>query len=161
MSARPPLLLWLPRAFAVGRRTWAQVLDRALDGDVRPQVVWRYALTPDERRFVRELLRRHSRLWCFRTDQQARAGDFAIVDMSAPRPEARQWFVVDVKLHAPLRRGGGGAGNQLTGAPRVGEALARRGLVGPRVAPVLLTGDRRTLVDGVADDGVRPRRPSR
>jgi hypothetical protein len=150
MSSRLPLLLWLPRAFAVGQRSWARVLDRELAGEVRPAVTWRYALSPDEKRFVRVLLRRHSQLWCWRTDQQARAGDFALVDMSAPDPANRRWFVVDVKLEAPLRRGGGGAGNQLVNAGRVGRVLATRGLVGKGTAPVLLTGDRRELVREIA-----------
>ncbi len=86
-----------------------------------------FALSSDEERFVYELLGSSSRqglrkhnLWVFRVHQKKFAGDFVIVDVSSSlRSQAGfslPWwdvFVLDVKMNAPLKLGGGGAGIQL------------------------------------------------
>ncbi|MEZ4238322.1 MAG: hypothetical protein R3F59_19655 [Myxococcota bacterium] len=124
-----------------GRCSFDQVLARALPAAIHHHTAWRFALSPDERRW-RALLHALPQLWQ-RTDQQARCGDFVAVDMSAPRREHRRTWAIEVKLGAPLRVGGGGASNQLTGVHRAVDALAALGVA--RAEPVLLTGDGRAI----------------
>lgn len=82
-----------------------------------------FAMSNDELRFAFGLLdgpsqaglRKHN-LWLFRPDQTCRAGDFVVVDVSAPpRGVMPSWevFVLEVKMSAPLRLGGGCVGLQL------------------------------------------------
>ncbi len=125
-------------------------MNRALDARVRAAFGWRYVLCPDELRFVRALLTRHSRMWCWRTDQAARAGDFALVDMSSPEPADRTTFVVDVKLSAPLIVGGGGGSNQLNRASEAMSSLRRTGVIEHLRPPVLMTGDRSALIEALS-----------
>jgi hypothetical protein len=136
---RVPLVIHMPPAFAWGRCSFDQVIARALPAEVRHETAWRFALSSDERRFARTLLGRRPQLWLYRTDQQSRAGDFLAVDMSAPRPERRRLWAIEVKLGAPVRIGGGGASNQLLGVARAAQALTALGVV--QAAPVLVSGD--------------------
>lgn len=135
-----------------------------------------FALTSDEERFVHQLLgsrwssglRKHN-LWVFRVHQQRFAGDFVVVDVSSP---LRAWsgmrlpwwdvFVLDLKMNAPLKLGGGGAGIQMKYAPQAAQvalylcahargAVPHRGYGAWRreLAPRhtwQLTGDRRELL---------------
>lgn len=95
-----------------------------------------FALNADEERFVyglldtreRQGLRKHN-LWVFRSHQQKFAGDFVVVDMSRPlKKQGRlllpDWdvFVLDVKMNAPLKLGGGGAGIQFKLAKEAAQA---------------------------------------
>ena len=69
------------------------------------------------------------------------------------QPIWRRLWVVDLKLGADLKVGGGGAGIQLSGHADAVDALVEHGLVGP-VHPVLAVGDGGRLVDFVEyDDG--------
>jgi len=117
----------------------AQVLSRAVRGEVRQRVA-AFRLHPRELQFAQAVLTLHTRLWLWRTNQRAFSGDFLLVDMSSPNPQRRPVWVVDLKLYAPLRRGGGGASNQLVNHPLAVRALQRVGVVGPQTAPQLLTG---------------------
>jgi hypothetical protein len=136
---RVPLVIHVPPAFARGRCSFDQVVARALPAEVRHHTAWRFALSSDERRFARALLDRRPQLWLYRTDQQGRAGDFLAVDMSAPRPDRRRLWAIEVKLGAAVRFGGGGASNQLVGVARAAAALSDLGVV--QAAPVLVCGD--------------------
>lgn len=109
--------------------------ERTLIPQIRESRGTPFALTADEERFVYSLLgepdgnglRKHN-LWVFRVHQQKFAGDFVLVDLSSPlRPLAGQrmpwWdvFVLDLKMNAPLKLGGGGAGVQLRFAEEAAE----------------------------------------
>jgi hypothetical protein len=101
-----------------------------------------FAFKNDEEDFARALLARHGRLWLYRSNQRAFCGDFVIVDMSSPSPARRRAFVVDIKLGAPLRRGGGGAGVQLRNAADVVRHVGAAGAVLGDDAPWdIVTGD--------------------
>ena len=67
-----------------------------------------FDLTPGERSFVAEVMRRKPGLQVFRTNQRVGLGDFLIIDRS--NPKRPMGFLVDHKS------GGGGAGNQLRDA---------------------------------------------
>jgi hypothetical protein len=109
---------------------------------VTSSLVAAFRLHSSERAFALELLRRKTNLWVFRQNQRAFCGDFAIVDMSSPDPKQRAVWILDLKLGAPLRLGGGGAGVQLVNAAQAVAALGRRhGVVGRDAPYELLTGD--------------------
>lgn len=135
----PSPILRIPCAFVRGNCSFQQVIARA---HLAPQA-WRFEMSPGEVRFARALLARHTELWLYRTDQQAFAGDFLLVDMSAPDPAMRQLWALDLKLGAPVRVGGGGAGNQLVCVDDAIDALYSLGVAAPRAEspPVLVTGD--------------------
>jgi hypothetical protein len=146
---RHPLVVKLPVAFVDRRMSALQVL---LDAAKRAGIgssgvgafVASYRLSPDEVRFARLLGERHANLWLYRTHQQRRAGDFAVVDVSSPLPDTRRLFVVEVKLGAPVTDGRG-AGNQLTAAHTVRTALSTAGVIGEAVQTELRVGDGRAL----------------
>jgi len=121
----------------------AQSIGRACSGRVRTELR-AFQLHPRELSFAKKILFERTQIWLWRTHQTALAGDFALVDMSAARPDRRRVWVVDLKLGAPLRFGGGGAGNQLSRADAVVAALSAQGVVGER-RPTLVTGDGRAL----------------
>lgn len=109
---------------------------------VRVHAVSAFAFKNDELSFARELLRRKSQLWLFRSNQRAFCGDFLVVDVSSPRPTRRPAFVLDLKQGAPLRLGGGGCGVQLKAAAHAVAELARRtGVMDPDREAELVTGD--------------------
>ncbi|MBX2798907.1 MAG: hypothetical protein KTR31_14620 [Myxococcales bacterium] len=140
-----PIAVRLTHAWAEGRVKLGDLLSRAAGPDARSLAsLWQ--LSSRERTFARELLRRCTRLWLWRTDPRARAGDFVVVDMSHPRPEGRRTWVIDLKCQAPLRLGGGGAGISLIRADAALEQLEDQGwLAAPRV--VLATGDGQVLLE--------------
>jgi len=139
MSVRSLITVRLPRAFALGRLSMAQALGRATSGRVRADFR-AFELHPREYRFAKQILLSRTQIWLWRTNQKELAGDFALVDMSSPDPRRRPVWVVDLKLGAEVRFGGGGAGNQLTKAAAAVDALAAAGVVRPR-KPTLATGD--------------------
>lgn len=145
-----PLVLRVPPAFVRGACSFDQVIARA-------QLfsrAWRYAMCPAEARFARALARRHPALWLYRTDQQALAGDFLVVDMSEPQPARRRLWAVEVKLGAEIRVGGGGASNQLCRVDRAVLALSRLGVVGSyglEARPVLVCGDGEAVTQWLSD----------
>lgn len=130
----------------------AALLERAR-AEVR--AVGSFRLHPRERRFALTILEHHTNWWVFRTDQRRRAGDFCLVDMSAPDPEHRALWVVELKLGRPLRIGGGGAGNQLGNAALAQQALACSGVLGPTVSPRLAAGGAEAVLAALASGGVR------
>lgn len=105
--------------------------------------LWR--LSSREWAFARRVLLEHSRLWLWRTDPRARAGDFLVVDMSSPEPGRRRRFVLDLKCQAPVKTGGGGAGVSLTQAGAAVAWLEAQGIVGAG-PPLLATGDGAALI---------------
>ena len=67
--------------------------------------------------------------------------------MSSPDPRIRAVWVLDLKQGAPLRWGGGGAGDQLQNAGAALADLARRfGVVSRDAEPSLVVGDGRLLL---------------
>jgi hypothetical protein len=152
MSLRTPIAVRLPRGFALGRISMAQALSlsgpgrhRAIKGDVR-QVLPSFRLHPREHIFATTLLLSHTRIWLWRTHQQRFAGDFALVDMSSPDPRCRRAWIVDLKLGATVKLGGGGAGNQLSRAAHAIAELVDIGVLGMQVRPRFATGDGRALL---------------
>lgn len=99
----------------------------------------------DELEFAREVLEAHPRLWLYRTHQQRRCGDFAVVDMSSPDPSRRAVRVVELKRAEPLRVDRG-AGLQLTNVDAVRALLSTEaGVVGERAAVERAIGDARLV----------------
>lgn len=112
-----------------------------------PLIVSSFALKADERGFACALLRAKSNLWLYRTNQRAFSGDFIVVDVSSPTRDRRRAFVVDLKLGAPVRVGGGGAGVQLRNAARVVRDIALGSGALDESAPYeLVTGDGAALL---------------
>jgi hypothetical protein len=108
MAHEPTTLrLLLP---ALARRDGLLHLLQARVGKLRPELVSAFELNDDERGFARELLRRRPAFWLFRTHQRCFAGDFVAVDMASPSSAHRRAWAIDLKLGAPLKVGGGGAG---------------------------------------------------
>lgn len=156
MAPRLPIAVRLTPAFAHGRVGLGHLLRCAGGPDVRGQTAtWR--LSSREWAFARALLLQHTRLWLWRTDPKARAGDFLVLDMSEPRPHARQAWVIDLKCLAPVKLGGGGAGISLIHADRAVDYLVERGLAEPH-APVLATGDGALLLEWLTGTGHGSRR---
>lgn len=139
MSPLAPIAVRIPRARLLRHRSPRHLLG-AVPAEVRPS----YRMSPREVRFARELVERHANLWLYRVHQRQFAGDFAIVDMSAPCWTQRSLFVLDLKLGAPVRLGRGPAGVQLMRAPELADSLTRAGVC--RSEPILATGDGRALV---------------
>jgi hypothetical protein len=111
-----------------------------------------FELKNDERAFARELLRRKSNYWLFRSNQRHACGDFVVVDVSSPLPDRRRAFVVDLKQGAPVRVGGGGAGVQLRNAGRAIGELRSAGVLGIEAPFELVTGDSRALLRFLGGD---------
>ena len=158
MSTVPTYVLRLPKTEMLRPRALERLVARALDGvraDLR-RVLSCFAFRADEAVFARELLRRRSQMWLFRSNQRRFCGDFVVVDMSSPVAERRRAWVLDLKMGAPLRVGGGGAGVQLQNAPlAVAEVAQSHGALGLPAQAERLTGDRRALL---AYFGVHPPR---
>lgn len=91
--------------FPVARVTLASLsagplaLARSLGPDRRRRVelAARLSLSSREREFARSLLERKSNWRLFRSHQAGFGGDFVVVDMSAPQPEWRLVWVVELK----------------------------------------------------------------
>lgn len=149
MSAVTAIAVRLSRSWALRRVTLAQVLAPVAPGQVH-RALAAFQLTPREARFARTLLTRRPQWWIWRTHQQRFAGDFVLVDMSCSVPARRTAWVIDLKLDAPFRVGGGGCGVQLRNAPRAVDALIDRGVVG-RASPIrLATGGGPQLLHALA-----------
>ena len=101
----------------------------------------------DELRFARQLVRRKSNYWVFRSNQQKFCGDFIVVDMSSPDTERRRVYVLDLKQGAALKIGGGGAGAQFKNAAQaVASVWLHTGAVAKEAEFVMLSGDRQALL---------------
>ena len=136
-----PPVLRIPGDFVRGSCSFAQVIARR----GLQTTAWRYDLCPTEIRFARILLSRHPKLWMYRTDQQAFAGDFLLVDMSSPDPDRRRLWAIELKMNAEIKVGGGGAGNQFVSIERAVAALVARGIA--KGEPKLVVGDGDALCD--------------
>ncbi|HHO54234.1 MAG TPA: hypothetical protein ENK18_26030 [Deltaproteobacteria bacterium] len=144
MSPRLPIAVRLTPAFARGHVKLGHLLRSVGGPDVRGQTAtWR--LSSREWAFARALLLHHTRLWLWRTDPKARAGDFLVLDMSSPKRYNRRAWVIDLKCLAPLKLGGGGAGISLIHADRAVAYLVEAGLAEPHT-PRLATGDGAVLL---------------
>lgn len=144
MPHRVPTSLKLYRSALERRDAVASLITSAIKpSPAHAALVFQsFAFKNDELHFARELLRRKSQLWLFRSNQRAFCGDFTVIDVSSPWPERRRAFVIDLKLGAPVRLGGGGAGVQLRNAERAVREIARTtGALGPDPTFDLLTGD--------------------
>jgi len=142
MSLRLPLFLKLTRRALDRRDEFFASILRA----VRPAsadtafAVHAFAFKNDEQGFARALLARRTEIWLFRANQRAFCGDFLLVDMSSPATSRRYAFVLELKLGAPLRVGGGGV--QLRNAGRAVRDLSRmQGRLGDEPRFEVLTGD--------------------
>jgi len=114
---------------------------------VDPKLVHAFAFKADERPFARRLLNLHARIWLFRCNQRAFAGDFVAVDMSSANVEKRRAWCLDLKLGAPVKLGGGGAGNAFVELRAAIEEIADELGVLTRDHEVLrATGDGKALV---------------
>lgn len=126
--ARPlPLVLALPRRALLRRDLVATLVARVV-GPRRADAAFVasvFALSDDELAFARMLLGRAPRFHLFRSNQRASCGDFVAVDCSPPRVEQRRAIVIDLKLGARARIGGGGAGAQLRFAEGAVREVAR------------------------------------
>ena len=144
MSRPIPLFLEIPRRALARRDLVPALVYRAL----RPartemaRVVECFALCDDELGFARALLDKRSQHRLFRSNQRAFCGDFVVVDVSSPEIFRRRAVVLDLKLGAPLRLGGGGAGVQLRNADQAVRELARLSASVADQAPFeVVTGD--------------------
>jgi hypothetical protein len=145
MGMDTTLLVRIPRRYATGEVTWA----RLVRGLPHPQ---NFRMSPREHAFAKDVLRVRPQWWLWRVCQRAFSGDFALVDMSPRDPRQRTPWLVDLKLGAPLRLGGGGAGNQLVRAPAVVAQLDALGVV-EGGAVTLLTGGHGPLLDHIRGGG--------
>lgn len=163
MPCKLPLFLALRRPSVERRDGLVLLVARAL----RPPAseaglaVHSFAFKSDERHFARELLRRKSNLWVFRSNQRLACGDFVIVDVSSPVPAKRRAFVIDLKQGAPVRLGGGGAGVQLRNADRVIRALEDEGVLGAEAIYELVTGDAQGLLDFFGASAAHAAKPAK
>lgn len=142
-----PLVLHLPARSLPTTRSVAFFLRHQVPGRVSPRLVSAFRFKNDERPFALRLLARKPNLWVFRTNQLSSCGDFVVVDMSSPDPSIRDVWVLDLKQGAPLRWGGGGAGDQLRNVGLALADLAERFQVVPNdVEASLLVGDSKLLL---------------
>lgn len=142
MSIRLPLFVKLTRRALDRRDDFIASILRA----VRPSAaeaafaVHAFAFKNDEQGFARALLARRPEIWLFRANQRAFCGDFLLVDMSSPATSRPHVCVLELKLGAPLRVGGGGV--QLRNAGRAVRDLPRmQGRLGDEPPFEVLTGD--------------------
>lgn len=139
--SQDPTTLRLHRA-ALARRDGLLHLLYARVGKLRPDIVSAFELTEDERSFARELLRRRPAFWLFRTHQRRFAGDFVAIDMASASSARRRAWAIDLKLSAPLKVGGGGAGVSFAQVDRaVAEIAEETGALTPSSMIERVTGD--------------------
>ncbi len=151
--SRQPLTLRLPFAMvdrhlrleqilaASGSRSWGQSLP----------LLASFALSRPEKQFARRLLQRKRNIWLFRCNQRGFCGDFISVDMSADLPRLRSAVVIELKVAARLRFGGGGAGNQLQRAEdAVTELVETEGVIATDSPVWLACGDSDQMLDWIA-----------
>lgn len=107
----------------------------------------RFWLKSDEPDFARTLLLQRPKFWLFRCDQKRACGDFVVVDMASPLRDKRRAYVLDLKLGAALKEGGGGAGVQLRHAlSAVADIASRYQVIQAETPYVVLTGDGTALL---------------
>ncbi|MBX3272097.1 MAG: hypothetical protein KF729_17660 [Sandaracinaceae bacterium] len=124
---------------------------RALRRDPPAKLVRAFAFKNDELAFARRLLEAHPRIWLFRCNQLAFAGDFVAVDMSSAHVEARRALCLDLKRGAPVKLGGGGAGNSFVRVRAAIREIARcHGALTPEHSVLCATGDGDALLRVVA-----------
>ena len=147
MTTRVPIVLRLPSMVLHAGSFMVLLAGPAgLSAERAARACFQFEFKNDEKRFVKELLTRKANFWIFRCDQKRFCGDFVVVDMSSPDPARRRICVLDLKQHAALRVGGGGAGVQFRNAPLAVEAIARAGTVAAGIRFELLSGDRRAIL---------------
>lgn len=119
---------------------------RRVDG----RLVSAFAFKNDELRFARRVLREHARFWLFRCSQRAFAADFVAVDMSCTWLAHRPAWCLDLKQGAPVRVGGGGAGNAFVGlSSAIAEIAESTGALVSDHRVRRATGDGDRLVDAL------------
>lgn len=142
-----PLVLYLPRR-ALARRDAIRMLVARLDARAftRAELEGAFAFKDDELAFARKLAER-TNLWVFRVNQRAFAGDFLVVDVSAPSPRLRPAVALDLKRGRAVREGRPGIQMQRT--DRALAALANAGLVAPSCVPLHVVGDARSVLASI------------
>jgi hypothetical protein len=119
----------------------------SFNNETTHRLVRSFEFCNDEERFARELLRNKSQLWLYRCNQRKFCGDFVVINMSDPRPEHRQAWVLDLKFGADLCIGGGGAGIQLrNGHQALLEIAQNPSVLSDQILPTYVTGDRRMIL---------------
>lgn len=149
MSRALPLVLEIPRR-ALARRDLVPTLVARAIAPSRAHAAFVtsvFHLSEDELAFARALLERSTRYHLFRANQRAFCGDFVVVDCSPPRPRDRRAVVLDLKLGARAKIGGGGAGAQLRHASEAVREVARvSGSVEVDAPFSLVTGSREAVL---------------
>ncbi len=109
MALKLPLVLKIPQRFEAGGLSLDMLLSRlSIPWSKAWSLRGRFQMSPAEKRFAQELLRRHSRLHLFRCDQRSFCGDFVVIDMSCPDPQRRRAWVIELKSNQRLKRAAGG-----------------------------------------------------
>jgi hypothetical protein len=139
-----PLILKLPRR-SLARRDAVRTLVGHLDvrPSLRAEVEAMFAFKDDELAFARAVADR-TQLWVFRVNQRAFAGDFVVIDVSAPSAEHRPAIALDLKRGARVREGRPGI--QMGRTDRALAVLVARGLLAPSCVPMHVVGDARQLL---------------
>ncbi len=126
-------------------RSWARCLP----------LLAAFALSPPERQFAKRLLQRKRNVWLFRSNQRQFCGDFITVDMSAGVARRRPVSVIELKLGAELKLGGGGAGNQLQAAgAAVTEIAVTEKVITNDAAVTLMCGDGDAILEWICSRGI-------
>lgn len=147
MSSKRPLTLRLPKRAVARADGFVRRLRHVQRRDPSAKLVQAFAFKNDELPFARRLLEAHTRIWLFRCNQHAFAGDFVAVDMSSADVASRRAWCLDLKLGAPVRLGGGGAGNAFVRLPLAIAEIARvHGVLSTAHPVTRVTGDGRALV---------------
>lgn len=145
MSEKRLLTLRLPLRAVLRADGFVRRL-RARRGNASAKLVMAFAFKNDELPFARRLLATHSRIWLFRCNQHAFAGDFVAVDMSSRDVAARKAWCLDLKRGAKVLLGGGGAGNAFVRLPAaIREIATVHGVLTPGHAVTCATGDGEAL----------------
>ena len=128
-------------------RSWARCLP----------LLAAFALSQPERQFAKRLLERKRNVWLFRSNQRQFCGDFIAVDMSAGIARQQPVSVIELKLGAELRFGGGGAGNQLQRAgAAVTEIAVIEKVITSDVAVTLICGDGDAILEWISSPESAP-----
>jgi hypothetical protein len=104
-----------------------------------------FAFKADELAFARMLLDVQSRLWLYRTNQRAFAGDFIAVDVSSPVVTRRRAYAIELKrgVRAKVRDE---AALQTRNAARVLADIAASGVVDAHRDLTIVTGDASAVI---------------
>lgn len=141
MRRTAPLVVRIAPTLLLRQRSIGPIVRAALGARATRELVMAFEFGSDERGFCLRLVGRKTNLWLFRSNQRRFCGDFVVVDMSCPLPDARTVAVIDLKRSQPLRRGGGGAGVAFrNAADAVAEIARSTGVVSPDHEAELVTG---------------------